>query len=54
VETVQVGWNVLVDLDAQAARAALERPPPSEHPRLYGDGQAGERVVQALERLAPA
>jgi UDP-GlcNAc3NAcA epimerase len=54
VETVQVGWNVLVDLDAQAARAALERPPPSEHPRLYGDGQAGERVVRALERLAPS
>lgn len=48
VETVQAGWNVLVDLDAQAARAALERPPPTEHPPLYGDGHAGARVAQAL------
>ena len=54
VETVDLGWNVLVDLDAQAARAALERPPPSEHPELYGDGEAGARVVEALERLAPS
>jgi UDP-GlcNAc3NAcA epimerase len=54
VETVDVGWNVLVDLDAQAARAALERPRPSEHPELYGDGDAGLRVVEALERLAPS
>ena len=54
VETVDLGWNVLVDLDAQAARAALERPRPSEHPELYGDGQAGMRVVTALERLVPS
>jgi UDP-GlcNAc3NAcA epimerase len=54
VETVDLGWNVLVDLDAQVARAALERPPPSEHPELYGDGEAGARVVEALERLAPS
>src|SRR5271165_2379227 len=32
VETVQVGWNTLVDLDAGAALAALERHPPSERP----------------------
>jgi UDP-N-acetylglucosamine 2-epimerase (non-hydrolysing)/UDP-GlcNAc3NAcA epimerase len=48
VETVEVGWNVLVDLDAEAARAALDRSPPSERPELYGDGRAGERVVAAL------
>jgi UDP-N-acetylglucosamine 2-epimerase (non-hydrolysing)/UDP-GlcNAc3NAcA epimerase len=49
-ETVEHGWNVLVDLDAAAARAAVERAfdPPAERPRLYGDGQAGERVVAAL------
>jgi UDP-GlcNAc3NAcA epimerase len=51
VETVEAGWNVLVDLDADAARAALDRPPPSEHPPLYGYGRAGERVAAAL-RLA--
>ena len=54
VETVELGWNVLVDLDARAARAALDRPRPAEHPPLYGDGKAGERVVKALDRLAPS
>ncbi len=47
-ETVDAGWNVLVDLDAEAALAALERTPPAERPQLYGDGRAGERVVAAL------
>ena len=47
-ETVDAGWNVLVDLDADAALAALEREPPAERPPLYGDGRAGERVVEAL------
>ena len=47
-ETVDAGWNVLVDLDASAAVQALERVTPSEHPPLYGDGRAGERVVRAL------
>ena len=52
VETIDVGWNVLVDLDAAAATAALERPTPQAHPDLYGDGRAGERVVAALAALA--
>jgi UDP-N-acetylglucosamine 2-epimerase (non-hydrolysing)/UDP-GlcNAc3NAcA epimerase len=51
VETVQAGWNVLVDLDLAAARAALERTVPPERPELYGDGRAGERVVAALAAL---
>ena len=50
-ETVQAGWNVLVDLDASAARAALERPLPAQRPALYGDGRAGQRVVRAMARL---
>jgi UDP-N-acetylglucosamine 2-epimerase (non-hydrolysing)/UDP-GlcNAc3NAcA epimerase len=48
VETVDSGWNVLVDLDTQAALGALQRRPPAERPDLYGDGRAGERVVDAL------
>jgi UDP-N-acetylglucosamine 2-epimerase (non-hydrolysing)/UDP-GlcNAc3NAcA epimerase len=48
VETVELGWNVLVDLDLSAAVAAFERTPPAERPQLYGDGHAGERVVAAL------
>ena len=50
VETVDAGWNVLVDLDADAAVRALERRPPPERPPLYGDGRAGERVAAALAR----
>ena len=47
-ETVDRGWNVLVDLDAEAARSAVLRDPPPQRPGLYGDGRAGERVVSAL------
>jgi UDP-N-acetylglucosamine 2-epimerase (non-hydrolysing)/UDP-GlcNAc3NAcA epimerase len=42
---------VLVDLDADAARAALERPLPAERPQLYGDGRAGARVAAAVVAL---
>jgi UDP-N-acetylglucosamine 2-epimerase (non-hydrolysing)/UDP-GlcNAc3NAcA epimerase len=48
IETVETGWNVLVDLDVEAALAALERQVPAERPQLYGDGHAAERVVDAL------
>ena len=51
VETVQTGWNVLVDLDAAAARDALARTVPEGRPELYGDGHAGARVVAAMARL---
>jgi UDP-GlcNAc3NAcA epimerase len=49
-ETVEAGWNVLVDLDVDAAQQALARRPPPERPPLYGDGRAGERVAAALAR----
>ncbi|HYN90313.1 MAG TPA: UDP-N-acetylglucosamine 2-epimerase (non-hydrolyzing) [Thermoleophilaceae bacterium] len=48
VETVESGWNVLVDLDRDAALEALERRPPAERPELYGGGQAAERVCELL------
>jgi UDP-N-acetylglucosamine 2-epimerase (non-hydrolysing)/UDP-GlcNAc3NAcA epimerase len=48
VETVQSGWNVLVDLDPAAALRALAETPPAARPELYGDGRAGERVVAAI------
>jgi UDP-N-acetylglucosamine 2-epimerase (non-hydrolysing)/UDP-GlcNAc3NAcA epimerase len=54
IETVESGWNTLVDLDVQAALAALEQPLPKLRPELYGDGRAGERVVAALADLAAA
>ena len=52
VETVEAGWNTLVDLDPDAARRALAVLRPAAHPPLYGDGHAGARVVEALLRLS--
>jgi len=54
VETVEAGWNVLVDLDAAAALDALDRRPPAQRPALYGDGRAGARVVAALSGVPVA
>lgn len=53
VETVDVGWNVLVDLDRDAALRALSRTPPARRPELYGDGRAGDRVVAAISDGRP-
>lgn len=53
-ETVDLGWNTLVDLDLAAALTALRRDPPVTAPgddEVYGDGRAGERVVSALTLL---
>jgi len=55
VETVESGWNTLVGLDAAAALAALERPPPpGERPELYGGGHAAERVRDAISAYTAA
>ena len=51
VETIDAGWNVLVDLDIDRVMASLERPLPKNHPQLYGDGKAGERCVAAIGAL---
>ena len=59
VETVETGWNRLVGLDPDAAATALDGLPEpggeaSPAAELYGGGQAGERVAEALaNRLAP-
>jgi UDP-GlcNAc3NAcA epimerase len=51
IETVQAGWNTLVDLDLHATLTALDAPRPrGQPPSLYGDGKAAERCVQAIER----
>jgi UDP-N-acetylglucosamine 2-epimerase (non-hydrolysing)/UDP-GlcNAc3NAcA epimerase len=52
VETVQNGWNTLVDLDAASALRALERTPPAARPPLYGDGEAGRRCAAAIGAFA--
>ena len=54
IETVDAGWNTLVGLDAGAALAALERPPPAgERAELYGGGRAAERVRDVLGAYTP-
>ena len=55
VETVEVGWNTLVDLDREAALAALAAEPPAgERPELYGGGRAAERVRDAVSAYTAA
>jgi len=51
VETVQSGWNTLVDLDIERVLSALARTIPQTHPELYGDGKAAERCVAAIGAL---
>lgn len=54
VETVESGWNRVVGADPAGLRAALEdasfmQRDARDRPDLYGDGNAAERIVQALE-----
>ncbi len=48
-ETVDLGWNVLVDQDLESLANVVRRPvaPPTDA-QPYGDGHAAERVVDAL------
>lgn len=52
-ETVEAGWNRLVGADERAiVRAVREclQSRPAAHPDLYGDGCAGQRIVEILSR----
>ena len=53
VETVEAGWNVLVDLDTEAALGALGRTPPADRPELYGGGRAAQRVCDVVASYTP-
>ena len=51
VETVEVGWNLLVGADYDAiVRAAHEFRPSGTPPPLFGDGRASEQIVALLTR----
>ena len=54
VDTVEAGANVLVDDDPDAARRGrcARRGMPDDAPPLYGDGDAAERIADALYTLA--
>ena len=51
VETIHTGWNLLVGADpAQIEEAWFSFSPPQDHPPVYGDGTAGQRIAQILDR----
>jgi len=59
VETVETGWNELVDLDRDRALRALERVASGqvgvrEHPELYGGGHAAERIGDLVDSYTSA
>ncbi|MGH2508877.1 MAG: non-hydrolyzing UDP-N-acetylglucosamine 2-epimerase, partial [Ktedonobacteraceae bacterium] len=48
-ETLEAGWNVLVGSDQGAILTAFQRPnPPSPGSKLFGAGDAAERIAHAL------
>lgn len=49
VETLENGWNVLVDEDTQRIREELPvPPPPSAQRNVFGDGDTAGRIVEIL------
>ena len=55
-ETVETGWNVLVGTDRslniqRIIQKALKMQPCQFERRIFGDGRAGERIVQTLENI---
>jgi UDP-GlcNAc3NAcA epimerase len=56
VETIELGWNRLTGgLDAGAVAVALAAAGrPAEHPPVYGDGHASERIAEVVASSAYA
>jgi UDP-N-acetylglucosamine 2-epimerase (non-hydrolysing) len=51
VETVDLGWNILVDRNLDELASVVQRPVPAPtDAQPYGDGHAADRVVDALLR----
>jgi len=49
VETLEGGWNLLVDVDGEAIAQALALPrPTAERGEHFGDGTAGERAARLI------
>jgi UDP-GlcNAc3NAcA epimerase len=50
VETVQTGWNVVAGVDGERIiNAVHDFPVPASRPNLFGDGNAGRKILQHLE-----
>jgi UDP-N-acetylglucosamine 2-epimerase len=51
VETVRVGWNLLVGVEPGRILEAWRKfSPPADHPNLFGDGTAAQKIAQILSR----
>jgi len=49
VETVELGWNALVDSPSRLAAAVTRPRPAATDAAPYGDGSAAERVIEVLQ-----
>ena len=52
VETIELGWNVLVDTAAEIAAAVTRPAPQPTEAAPYGDGRAATRVIDVLSDRA--
>jgi UDP-GlcNAc3NAcA epimerase len=52
VETVQLGWNMLVSEPSEIAAAAAAPPRGATHPEVYGDGHAAGRMARLVTETA--
>jgi UDP-GlcNAc3NAcA epimerase len=49
VATIETGWNKLVGADQKMILDAwFDFNPPTEHPPIYGNGTAGQRIAEIL------
>lgn len=53
-ETVDSGWNHVVDVDPGLVRRAMAMPRPTQRPEPYGDGHSAERIVDVLGQYLSA
>ena len=52
VATIQTGWNILVGADEKRIlNAWFNIKPPSEHPDIYGNGNAAHRIVEMINGI---
>jgi len=53
VETVEAGWNRVVGVDPGRVLGAWRGfVPPEDHPPIFGDGRASQRIVEVLDGLS--
>lgn len=54
VETVQAGWNVVVGSERSLiVQEAQNMQPPKAERRAFGDGHAGECILQTIDKTMP-